>query len=435
MTIVDDYTMTSAGDSRLESTNLTTNPSVFRYWQRITTAVRDVLRYRTPVGSYLATGFLEEAFQRGFDIVDSEGAQIELEYDMDLFAEMLDKYIRARGAAYFHGWAILVYIKFMGNKNPVLHWVEPQNVTEITIEPGTKNITKLVFTPPVLGTDMPITTPITLTRAQLAKTRLIGNYSAKMGQFRAEVDPIIDDLIGLASNNQQTALRVIRIGSGQRYMIAPASMVQDTETNTKLKNFLANFGMNSLFITPEGSFGAEGESRFEYGIKFAEGSLPSDPKMDRDIHLEAISSYTKIPREIFIGSELGLRSAETNRSSFMNKIELTQKKANPDILWMLSLLVELDETTDLRWNPFEEIDESEAFLLKQQKLDLVSRLLPNLEALGMDQKQLYEYIDLELDIDETMKEEAKAEKEAMREEIMGMGGEPEEEEEGEEEDE
>ncbi len=424
----------SLAGPRLTQTSLKTNPSVFRYWQRIVTTVREVVRFRTPIGSYLDTGFYEEAFQRGFELTDLKDVEVELkELNARLvptaIQNMMEKLIKAKGASRFHAYCVLIYFKFENSTEKQFHWLEPRFITTLKVEEGTRKITALSFNPPIFSDDAQSVLPVTLSKGQLENAMLIGNYSEVIGRYRAWIDPIVDDLIGLANTNQQTALRTIRISSGQRYVIAPQSIVGNPESQRKLEKFLANFGQNSLFIAPEGSFTADGKTRFEFGLKFGEGSLPSNPKDDRDIHLESVSAYTKIPREIFIGAEIGLRSAETNRQGFLNQVSLAQRLSDQQILWMLSRIVAdsdepTDESTDLsethkvRWLPFVEVDETEKTTLEIQRFDSMLRLLPAMDKLGWDQQLVQDKLGIDIKIDESMKQTAKEEAEALRDSMM-----------------
>jgi len=419
---------------RLKSNSLKQNPAVFRYWQRIVHAVRNIVRYRTPIGAYLATGFYEESFQRGFDLHDEEDKEQKLtELNERLTPKFIDDYtqklIQAYGTARYHGYCLMVYFKFQTNEEKQFYWIKPKDITKIIIEPGTKNVTELHFNPPIFTDDSKQLKPIELKPKdpRLEDVLLIGNYSETIGQYRAWVDPIFDDLIGLANTNQQTALRTIRVSSGLRYIMAPASIIGDDEAQAKLEKFLNNFGMNSYLVFPEGAFGADGKQRFEFGIKFGEGSLPSNPKDDRDIHLEAISGYTRLPRETFIGSELGLRSAETNRQGFLNQVNLAQIKSNYHYMWGIDRVVQdtKDETESIidlytpKWRPFVEVDETEKVELDMKRIDIMVDIMPVMDRLGWDQQVVQDLIGLEMVIDEALKQKAENEAKELKDAMMG----------------
>jgi len=247
--------------------------------------------------------------------------------------------------------------------------------------------------------------------------RLSGNTTKKAGVFRSDLSKSLDDLFGLINVGQQIGLLVIRIGSLIRKATVPASVLTDAKHSglkTELMKQLDDIGMNSRLLWPREIQGVE----LSIELLGAEGTLA--PFMDAyNILLANVAAAHGIPIEALKGSELGLRSAETNREAFFVTLQKEQEAAKRDIKWMLENFYDLQEGTyDIQFDAFKEMNEKEIIELKILKFDGLSKAIPNMERLGIEASSLLEYFEIDIEVNEQLIAENKAKREQMTQGLM-----------------
>lgn len=379
--------------SRLNTKDtLDMNPAVFRYWQGLNRTIYKMIYQRSAIGHWLCEGRVKEAFGPGFDIMQGDNIHPrndEILNDKEL-TDYMDITIKAIAASIAYGYSVQIFGKFAESTKPVYYWLEEPDISELSILEGTKIIKSIQFTPPVKYAYN--YKPIRVVGAQAANTRIIGDFTATMGEFRSYLEPIADILVSLINLNQQAALLIIRVGSGVRIIKVPYTLLEDETTKNEIYNGLRNMGVNSLFVVPDS---IEGEVDIQ--VYFGEGGQV-DFTSHRDNYLKEIAAYTGYPKEAFDGAEIGLRSAETNRQGYLNRqVELQQKHATA-VLFMLEKVYELDtENVWLRWKPFTEPDETETLDNNIKRIEALKSLLNIVDHSKID--QVFDFLGLELPAD------------------------------------
>jgi hypothetical protein len=399
---------------------LDVNLAVFRYWDDKPRQVNQILYYDTAMGYYVIEGLPREAFAPGFDIVDDDDEIQHEDLDKKRIKHMMEIYIKALGARDgLDGFSVIGKFQFEDNEDEVLYWVEQPNITNLETVAGTLELRELTITNPVdFATNS--RKPTVLTNAQLQKVRLLGNLTKNPNKFRTKIEKIFDDLIALAVLGQQIALLVIRLGSGIRYVMAPAHVLANADTRKEYEDFLENMGMNSTIAVPDGT---EIDKGFTFGVEFGDGASPIQPAEHQDYYLTNISIATGVPKEALKGNEIGLRSAETNRQAFLNTLSRMQNDAEDDILWLLEQEFEdegfVAEGLHLKWKPLVEVDEAEALEILDKKLRLASELVPSLSQMGIELEDFYNLIGLEVNISQDQLNKFEEEKEKLNEQFAG----------------
>ena len=403
--------------SRIVSTSKDFNPATFRYWQDINTVIYDVLYHRNPYANYYAEGIVREAFVKGFDYMlgDKEHPNNEEILSHPLFNDMMEKTILAIAQKRANTFAVMIWVKMEDQPEEQLYWLSWEDLVSMEIIPFTMDINYIEFHPPVYAVQTVDFTPIKLGKKDsstpIVNVKLMANYGKKSGQFRSIFEPIFDDLVGLTNISQQIVIKQIRIGSGIRNITVPWEMYADKEAMTKFEGQLENMGVNSLMITPGDK---DGVAKVE--LYFGEGSMSS--KEDKEEILGNIAAYTRIPIEAWKGSMLGVRSGDANRDMLLNQYSKINTDEEEYVLWnslkqFNELLSDSIEGVWLRFKPLSEEDPKELIAIIGQKLDIIQKLAPDYNRLGIVQKELYSLIDLDLKIDKALIAEFEEEKEAL----------------------
>ena len=158
----------------------------------------------------------------------------------------------------------------------------------------------------------------------------------KKGTGISELEKIWDILFGLMTLEEHATLYAIRNGGGLPVAKIPMSLLADEEFMVAFNSGMQKFGaINTINIIPTAD-----DDTFK-GVEF--DVIQSD-QMDflaiRDLLLGALAAATGIPREVWLGSELGLKSAETNRDSFYTLKQNIQAMYEKLFEWIIRKLNE-----------------------------------------------------------------------------------------------
>ena len=238
--------------SRHTNTSMDFNPATFRYWQTIAQSVYEVLYHRNPYARYYAEGILNEAFSKGFDIMEGDkehGRNDEILRD-NKFNDTMEKATKGITSSRWGCYSVLGMFQVKGeNSEPELYWLDWDKISELDIKAFTREITKLKYFPPIYSAQGYSDTD-TVDVIDLTKVKLLGNYSKESGRYRSIYEPIFDDLVGLTNISQQIVVKQIRIGSGIRVANVPWEIYANEATRNEIKDDLDNMGINSMFTMP-----------------------------------------------------------------------------------------------------------------------------------------------------------------------------------------
>jgi hypothetical protein len=205
---------------------------------------------------------------------------------------------------------------------------------------------------------------------------IILRETEEKGEGISIIEPVWDTLFSLAMLDENATYFAIRFGAGIRFMKIPEAKFKD-------KNYMSN-----IFSMLKGAVGVNGVYALPYatinGVK-EEIQIDSEKVTQirftdiRDLLLGSLSAQTGIPREVFLGSQLGLRSSEKNEDSYFDYLQAIQENYKPYLLWIIYTLNEFfdykwfSKTTviDIVFNARETLSDEEKIDVVGKKVDIV----------------------------------------------------------------
>ena len=383
--------------SSIDGTSYEFNPTSRRYGASIS---HDLLKFvidRSPIAHYLVFGIVREAMIHGFNVIRDGEIDEDTSNEIREFPEydsMLDIAERALGYERGYGWSVLIPFRDKHREFPVfkVFYNGDDAYSEITYDSLTPVSVKYRLMYDLVNNKDAI-------EGVTKDFLFIINEGVKIGQGTSYIYPIFDDLVGDLVLSQSTSLYLTRLGGGIKKMGVPMSFFD--EDNKKLRaNTLKNLealGYNTNFIYPKGTDGEE----YDFEIYTGTGTA-MNIKEAQEFYLNRISVYTGIPKNKFLGSELGLRSSEQNYSYFSTQIQNVRRDLRRIFLYMLPLYG--FEVSDISFIDSEETRERE----KLENLDLKIEILKKMLFLKTPKEQALALLDLEIDIDDTVFEQFNA---------------------------
>lgn len=397
------------------------NPSLWRMWKGIPRSLREVLLYRTAIGKRLGYGVMKDALNADFQILKADGTPDETtnkKLTQEIKNNTDEVIINARAAKYFFGYSVIGWIEFetVTDKSstieePVLFWIEDDYINELETVPGTKIIRKLSFQDP--RTDGEAGEPLVFNGVKECENfRLVANLDKEIGTYRAEVDSIVDPMVGTAIHLEQMILLEIRTGSGVRFVKAPRALLDDATNKKKLETTVENWGQNIGLLYPDT---VEGED-IEFTLYFGEGGTPFDHAVTGAEYMKQISIDTGYPATYLMGEMMGLRSAEENKNSVYDNFVLLRKEVEHLKLAAIGWQLDIDlSDRKIDYFPLVEVSEKEKVSIEIEKMLALQDLDPALfEVIPKDKILKNLSIDIEFDAEMQRKyEEAKTRREEL----------------------
>jgi len=150
---------------------------------------------------------------------------------------------------------------------------------------------------------------------------LIVDEGGRIGDGISILEPVWDTLFSLMMLDENGTYFAIRYGAGIRYLKIPQAKLGDRVYMGKLMAMMNGaIGVNGLFTLPYSTIGGvkeEIEISTETPIQISFLDL-------RDLLLGSLSAQTGIPREVFLGSQTGLRSSEKNEDRYFDYLQNIQ---------------------------------------------------------------------------------------------------------------
>ena len=159
----------------------------------------------------------------------------------------------------------------------------------------------------------------------------------KKGEGLSAIEPVWDTLFALETLDEQGAYYAIRYGAGMRYLKIPESKLENKAYMSNIFKLLRGaYGVNGMFTLPYTTMGGTKES-VELG---SETPVQLNFLQLRDLLLGTLSAQTGIPREVWLGSETGLRSSEKNEDRYFDVLQAIQDDYRQFFKWFANKLNE-----------------------------------------------------------------------------------------------
>lgn len=190
------------------------------------------------------------------------------------------------------------------------------------------------------------------------------------------LEPVWDTIFALSSLDENGTYYAIRYGAGIRYMKIPEKKFKDPIFMSKIMGMLKGaIGANGVYALP---YTTTAGIKEEFDIA-SENATQIDFIQLRDLMLGSMSAQTGIPREIWLGSQIGLRSSEKNEDSYFDYLQSIQDNYRAFFKWIVYLLNSYftwfaeDITIDIDYIKRESLDEEEKTELLGKKVDIANK--------------------------------------------------------------
>jgi hypothetical protein len=197
----------------------------------------------------------------------------------------------------------------------------------------------------------------------------------KIGEGASYIEPVFDTLYGLQTVSANSVYFAIRVGGGLKVIKIPEAKLGDTAYMTRVEDMLKSIdsAMSTITIPIVSGLGTE---QPDFELKSGD---QIDFKTIKDELRADLSAYSKLPREALIGSELGLRSAETNQGAYFRVLEDIQRQYVPTLLWLVKRFAEKygwnAEKIGIQFRKRLEINETEQIGVLEKKAIILEKLL------------------------------------------------------------
>lgn len=156
-----------------------------------------------------------------------------------------------------------------------------------------------------------------------------------IGEGMSVLEPVWDTLYSLSTLDENGIYYAIRYGAGIRYLKIPEAKFKDKVYMANLMKMLRGaVGVNGVYALPYATIaGVKQELEIN-----SEGATQIRFLELRDLLLGTLSAQTGIPREVFLGSQLGLRSSEKNEDSYFDFLQSIQDGYRAFFMYIVSAL-------------------------------------------------------------------------------------------------
>ena len=312
----------------------------FRYGQSFT---YDNITYawrRQPYSNKLVVGVVENAIGKGFNVVDSKTRKPIMKNEE--IRELLDTmWIDIKNSIFYeraYGKSLGMFWQFDDRGMPLWraydtnHYFAQYDEFAVPIKYDVINR--------VGGTHASANQHQIIGEQLKSTYELIIREDMDKGEGRSVLEPVWDLIFALSSLDEQGTYYAIRYGSGIRFMKIPEAKFTDAAFMTKINSMLRGaIGSNGVYALPYATINGVKEdfdvaSESAVQIRFLEL---------RDMLLGSFSAQTGIPREVLLGSQIGLRSSEKNEDAYFDYLQSIQEMYKPFFKWIVNSLNTLFE--------------------------------------------------------------------------------------------
>ena len=381
--------------SYIDESSYEFNPTSRRYGSTIDYDLITFLAERSPIAYYLCYGIVEEALIYGFNAITNGEVDERLTdeiQDAEWYDEMIDTASKILGTSRLYGWSVAIPFKDARREYPKIY----------IFDMGTDAHAEVIYkgiTPVSVDYQIQYDLIRSLDTIQSSTSEFLFTLreNKKIGSGKSYLYPIFDDLIMDLVLSQSTGLYLTRLGGGIKKLKVPLSFFH--EDNEKLRsNTLKNLeslGYNTNFIFPAES--PDGEYEFEIYT----GSGPAmNIKEAQEFYLNRISLYTGIPRSKLVGSELGLRSSETNYEYHSTQIQNIRRDLKKIIKWLIPIYDASIELQNLELRENEAAKERDKIEILKDKVEILKQLV----FLKVPKDQIKALLSLDIDFDDSVME-------------------------------
>lgn len=291
---------------------------------------------RTPYANRLVVGVVADAIGKKFNVIDTEtGEPVENNEEIkDIIETMWLDILKTIHFQRAYGKSLGMFFTVDGMDVPIFRAYDMRHYFVEYDEfgfPIKYNITNNV------GGVMAISTGRDVVDDELDFTYelLIDEEEAK-GEGLSVLESVWDTLFSLMQLDENGTYYAIRYGAGIRYLKIPQEKLSNSAYMSNLNSFLSGaIGVNGVFSLPYTV--STGGTKMETEI-VNENAVQIKFLEIRDLLIGSLSAQTGIPREIFLGSEIGLRSSEKNEDRYFDYLQSIQDDYKPFFKWIVSTL-------------------------------------------------------------------------------------------------
>ena len=369
----------------------------FRFGQDVNQANLRYMMNRNAYGVLLTSGAINAAIGYSFDVIDDKGEILDWNDELHKVLDPNYKYVKLAGK-YERGMSKAVLHWFDKGDKMVLRAFDPQKYQ--AEYDSLDEISKFsVIEYSVDGRQIEHTS--TTEEELFYCYEIILRPTDIVGQGRVFYEGCFDELWGLDSLSENSVYFGIKHGSGMIYLEIPESKYNDPATKAKVDRFLRNFAPNGVYVVPKFD---DLDPEFQPELKELQGTQIDFLSL-RDLLLGGVSAATGWPREVVLGSELGLRSAETNQSAYFAILQGIQEDYRPVMRWLVNTICRSTEgLTDkedsdfkIQYRKREVQDDDKDVAILKEKSEILDKLVRN----NISLESILKLLDLEdLDIEE-----------------------------------
>ena len=292
--------------------------SKFRFGQHFTNEQIDYMSRRNPYANKLTYGVVRDAIGKGFKLVDENDKDIDVSKD---FEKDMKKYLRViiNAFAYERAYGKAILAVFRESNKIALHAFSKQSYRVSYDKFG--NIKEASLSLKIGGT-IPSTETVEYSKRDAEKyiVEIITRPLETIGEGESVMLPVWDQLFGLSVLDEHAVYFAIRVGGGLIVVKVTQSQANDPGYMAGLETMIGNMNSaNGVMIFPVSDM-----ENFDREVLELKSGEQIDFESLRNLLLGSLSAQSGIPREVFLGSELGMRSAETNQSAYFSYLQDVQ---------------------------------------------------------------------------------------------------------------
>lgn len=352
----------------------------FRYGQIFTTRNIDHMVERSPFAFFLTDGIIDDAIGKGIKVVDPETEKVTDWYIQFLavlntmFTDVMKgfKYERRYGKSdsiLFDSADDALMLRIFSPKNYFVEYSKEYKITKLDAME-------------TVGGIMASTIPHTLTTEDdLDKNyELLIREKETKGQGMSVLEPYWDTLYSLRVLDANATRFAVKEGGGLYVANVPTGKNKDDKNyRNVVREQLQSIDSSMGTITLPMYTDSDGKVIAKPALEQISGDQ-IDFIAIRDLLIGSLAAGTRIPREVLLGSELGLKSAETNQSAYFSLLQDIQDDYIPYWKWLINTLNKKfnwfteGQEFDIVYNTRDVMTEEQKIDLLVKKAELVEKL-------------------------------------------------------------
>ena len=349
------------------------NAGKFKYGQLFTENAIDYSISRNPYSFYLTRGILEDIYEHGFRLVEPETKELKdwnddaISFIKENWRDIKNAMIleRAFGKSFVIAYSNKdkVYIRAFRASDVMFRYNEFAELTYVSIQEKVEGYTS------------PIRREYSGSKLEYVYELLLREDEYIKARGKSLLEPVWDTLFGLSMLDENAVYFVVRVGGGLKVLKVSDAVWNDTRKREKLIDQVEQWNSgNSVFVLPMPIIG---DARNNIDLTLESGNQ-IDFLAVRDLLVGSLAAATGIPREAWLGNEIGLRSAEVNQEN-ADKIKQKERKNYENFLrwciWLYQTLNNIiDDQYEFDYYVTEETSETEMLQNLQIKANIVTRL-------------------------------------------------------------